>query len=95
MTSKLAYQVSYTTEYRDGRVETHEMHTRYFPTREYAVSHARNLTDDARENNGVFVGQWVTPFASMIDPEYAEEIRVTATVETVTISEIAHAIDAE
>lgn len=86
--SKLAYEVSYTTEYRDGRIETNDMHTRYFAAREYAVSHARSITDDAKEQNGVFVGEWFMPYASMIDPEYNEEIRVTATVATVTINEI-------
>jgi hypothetical protein len=88
MTSKLAYQVSYTTEYRDGHIEDHDMHTKFFATREQAVSHARHLTNDAADINGVFAGEWVTPFGGIIAAEDAEEIRVTATIVTVTISEI-------
>lgn len=88
MTSNLAYQVSYTTEYRDGRIDTHDMHTRFFAARENAVAHAKHLTNDAIENDGVFMGEWITPGVGIIDPEYLEEIRVTATVETVTIEEI-------
>lgn len=88
MTTKLAYQVTYTTEFQDGRIETNDMHTRYFATREYAVSHAQHITDGARDNNGVFAGEWVTPYASIIAPEDQEKIRVTATISTVTINEI-------
>lgn len=87
MITKLAYQVAYTTEYQDGRVETHDEQTRFFATRDQAIAHAQHLTS-ATENNGIFVGEWVTPFASMIAPEDLEEIRVTATIETVTLDEI-------
>lgn len=95
MTTKLAYQVSYVTEYRDGRIETNNAHTRFFATRDNAVAHAKYLTDADVENNGVFVGEWVTRFASMLVPEDQEEMRVTATVETVTLDEILAVVDAE
>jgi hypothetical protein len=100
----LAYQVSYTTEYRaaptfvgdyDERTETNEMHTRFFATREQAVIHARFLTNDAPENNGVFISEWTAYGAGIIDPDYLEERRVTATIETVTIQEIADSLDTE
>lgn len=87
MITKLAYQVSYTTEYRDGRIETHNMHTRFFATRNQAVAHAQHLTDTTTENSGVFVGEWLSPYLSFLY-QAAEEIRVTATIETVTLDEI-------
>lgn len=92
MTTKLAYQVSYTTEYRDGRVDSQDMHTRFFATRERAIAYAQHLTDASTESNGVFVGEWITPFAGIIAPEDLEEIRVTATIETVTLDEIEAAL---
>jgi hypothetical protein len=92
MTTNLAYQVSYATEYRDGHIETHDEQTRFFATREQAVAHAKHLTGDrepiGREYNGVFVSEWVTPYAAILAPEDAEEIRVTAIIETVTLDEI-------
>ena len=88
--SSIAYQVSYTTEYRyrDGRIESNDAHTRFFATRDRAVVHAMYITGAKTERNGRFVSEWTTPFASIIEPEDQEEIRVTAIVETVTISEI-------
>jgi hypothetical protein len=88
MQTTLAYQVSYITEYRDGRsIETHDDQTRFFATREQAVAHAQHLTGSARDNNGVFVGEWVTPFAGIVVDEF-DAIRVIAIVETVTLDEI-------
>lgn len=88
MTTKLAYQVSYMTQYLDGRIEHHDEQTRFFATRPQAVAHARHLTGNATEYNGVFTGAWIKPFAGIIDPAELEEMRVTATIETVTLDEI-------
>lgn len=91
MTTKLAYQVSYTTEYRDGRVETHDPHTKFFATRQQAVAHARSLTG-ASENNGVFVSDWLPnwliSFLHDDESDLVQDLRITAIVETVILDEI-------
>lgn len=79
------YQVSYITEYRDGRIETNDQHTRTFATRQQAVAHARHITHDAAESNGIFQSEWIEPFSTFFDPNDIEEIRITATLTAVTI----------
>lgn len=88
METKLAYKTSYINEYDDGRIVDRDEHTRFFATREQAVAHAQYLTDNATEMNGVFTGEWMTPYAEMLEPEDRQTFRVIATVETVTLDEI-------